>query len=220
MKHFFAKSIFLRLLFLSLFVLAFVHPVSGQNVPHGAVKIVAPDGVSTRVLAEPREGAEIVDTALNGVIFETMGARDGYVEVKIPDKSLSGFVLKTHTMPWETPGKQSSAIVLIIFLVGLVAAIVTGAVFMWFRMRKKQEAARLAAEIPAAIKRAEENFRCRGLWQRHSGIQELCESPGGRSPQSGRVSTHGRMLPGTRRCARGSGLLGNNALAGRRQDDR
>jgi tetratricopeptide (TPR) repeat protein len=159
LKDFFVTSTFLRLLIFSLLTLAFVHPVGAQGTHPSAVKILAPDGVSTRVLAEPREGAEIVDTALNGVIFETIGANDGWVEVRLPDKNRNGFVRKEHTIPWKTPDRQSSAVLLVVLLVVLVVAIAAGGALLWYRTKKNQEAARLTAEIPAAIKRAEEHFR-------------------------------------------------------------
>lgn len=153
------KGIFPGLVVCALLTLVFVYPVCGQGKFPNAVKILAPDGISTRIFAEPRPGAEVLDTAFNGVILETVGTVDGYVEVKLPDKNMTGFVLKDHTTPWHAPKKQGTSILLIALLAVAVVALVGGGLYLWVRAKKNKEAIKLAAEIPAAIKRAEEHFR-------------------------------------------------------------
>jgi len=154
-----AKTVFFGLLACAILILTFAHSVCGQDKLPSAVKILAPDGISTRVFAAPRPGAEVLDTALNGVILETVGATDGYVEVKLPDRNTSGFVLREHTAPWFAPKGKGTPVLLIVVLAIAIAAIAAGGIFLWIRTKRNKEAAKLAAEIPAAIKRAEEHFR-------------------------------------------------------------
>jgi len=125
-----------------------------------AVKIVAPDGLSTKIRSEPSETAEVVGIALNGDILEVTGGRDSYVSVFIPGTRNQGYVLTAHTIPWTMPAESGFSI----FAIGAIGAIVLLAAglvtfLFWSRARRDKDAVQHAASIPTSIKRAEDIFR-------------------------------------------------------------
>jgi len=125
-----------------------------------AIKIVAPDGLSTKIRSEPSETAEVVGIALHNDILEVTGTRDGYVSVFIPGTRNPGFVLSAHTVPWTMPaetGFSMFAIGIIVAAVLIVAGLST--FLLWSRARRDKDAAQHAASIPASIKRGEDMFR-------------------------------------------------------------
>lgn len=108
---------------------------------------------------EPKPGAEVLDTALNGQILEAIGPTDGFVEVRVPGKKVSGYVLKEHTKPWVAPPMAGTSPILVAAGVLVLGAIMAAGVFWFMRIRRTKEVAVHAAAIPTAIKRAEEQFR-------------------------------------------------------------
>ncbi len=123
-----------------------------------AVKIVPPDGRSTKIFSRPNIGSETLDTAFNGEILEVVGHKDSFVEVRLPEKKVSGFVLQAHTAPWEAPAKEGEFPIWIPLAILAVLAL-GGAAFVWLRVRSKKEVADHAASISVSIKRAEDLYR-------------------------------------------------------------
>lgn len=128
-----------------------------QRLPK-AIKIVAPDGVSTKIYSKPDLSSEAVGIAINGDVFEVASEGDPFIEISIPEKKRNGFVLKAHTAPWQPP-VEKGGFPIWIALAAVVILGVAGGVFWWFRARETKEAAEHAASIPASIRRAEELFR-------------------------------------------------------------
>ena len=123
-----------------------------------AVKMVAPDKLSVRIYSRPATNSEIIGIALEGDILETVGAKGDFLEVRIPDKKTTGFVLKEQTIPWSPPSDSGVSPILLIGL--LVVFLVAGGFGLYFiQARRRLEAAKDAASIPATIKRAEELYR-------------------------------------------------------------
>jgi len=159
LKRHFAQGIFI---FGLVCLLSAVLPVGfahGQGKFPNAVKIVAPDGVSAKIFTEPKLGARVLDTALNGQILEAVGPTDGFVQVRLPGKTVTGYVPREHTKPWEAPPIASRSPILIAAGVLVVALIIGAGLYWMMRVKRTKSVADHAASIPAAIKRAEENFR-------------------------------------------------------------
>jgi tetratricopeptide (TPR) repeat protein len=142
-----------------------------------AVHIVAPNGVSTKVLARPDPNAEVIDTVLQGDILERVGEKGKYIEVRLPDKKTTGFVLKAHTESWEPP-KETGSYLWIAVLVFLVAAVAIGVWIFFSRAKRAKELEEQAAEISRSIRDGEEFFRSGDFeaaitqFKRHVELQE------------------------------------------------
>ncbi len=124
-----------------------------------AVKIVAPDRLSVKVYKQPSESSEMVGIALDGDILEMLGTKGAFIEVKLPDKPAPGFVLKDFTVPWSAPSGSSFITRALLFIIPVLILAAVGIGLFFVRSRKKAEAAKEAAGIPATIKRAEELYR-------------------------------------------------------------
>jgi tetratricopeptide (TPR) repeat protein len=141
------------------------------------VHIVAPNEVSTKVLAKPNPAAEVIDTVLDGAILERVGQKGNYVEVRLPDKKTTGFVLKAHTGSWKPP-KESGSYLWIVVLVGFVVMGVVGVLILFNRAQTAKELEERAAEISRSIRDGEEFFRSGDYeasitqFKRHVELQE------------------------------------------------
>ncbi|MCA1961516.1 MAG: hypothetical protein LDL33_12055, partial [Desulfomonile sp.] len=123
-----------------------------------AVRIVAPDGLSTRVLSAPDPKAEVRAMVLHGEMLEVLNRSGMYIEVKLPDANSSGWVLRSHTEPWRPPEKRGRPLLLpIAIALGVIA--VGAAAFLFMRQRKAKEVERRAAMISESIRDAEDLFR-------------------------------------------------------------
>jgi tetratricopeptide (TPR) repeat protein len=128
-----------------------------QKMPD-KVKIVAPDGLSTKIHVKPDPRSETLQIALDGDVFETVGLHGTFYEVRVPDKRATGFVLATDTVPWKNPApKGISALHIVLPILGMIALGI--GVFLALRAKKDKEISKQAAAIPNAIRRAEEFFR-------------------------------------------------------------
>jgi len=123
-----------------------------------AVRIVAPDGLSTRVLVAPDPKAEVRAMVLHGEMLEVLNRSGMYIEVKLPEPNASGWVLGAHTEPWSPPKKRGRSLLLPISIALGVIVVALG-VFFFVRQRKAQEVERRAAMISESIREAEELFR-------------------------------------------------------------
>ncbi len=143
-----------------LFLLAgFVSSADLNAQESHAVKIVAPDQLSIKIHSKPSPTSEILGIALDGDVFEVVSIKGNFVEIRLPDKTVSGFVAQEHTVPWSPPPKSSKLpkILLIVVPILLLGAIGVGLYVL--RTRRKKEAVGEAVSIPATIKRAEELYR-------------------------------------------------------------
>lgn len=124
-----------------------------------AVKVEAPDGLSTPIYSKPAVGSDLLGIALQGDILEVRGVEGEFLQVRLPNhRQVSGYVVKAHAVPWEPP--RSGGIPPLLLGLGLLAVIVGGVVaYLVFRVKKTKEADQQAASIPASIKRAEELYR-------------------------------------------------------------
>ena len=127
--------------------------------PTQAVKIVAPDRLSVKIYSHPSATSEMVGMALDGDILEILGAKGAFVEVKLPDKTAPGYVLQDYTVPWSAPSDSSFVPRALFFIIPALILAAAGIGLFLVRTRRKAEAAREAAGIPATIKRAEELYR-------------------------------------------------------------
>ncbi|HMK35264.1 MAG TPA: protein kinase [Desulfomonilaceae bacterium] len=123
-----------------------------------AIKIVAPNGFSTSVYTKPSTASEVLGIAFNGTVMETVGAQGEFIEVRVPDKQANGFVLKEHTTIWEPPQKKGISL-LFVGLAGFAVLVAAGILLYFLKARKAEELAKVAASIPASIKRGEELYR-------------------------------------------------------------
>ena len=134
-----------------------VLPAWAQEMMPARVKIVAPGGFA-RIYMKPDRGAEMMQIALDAEVFETVSEQGQFYEIRVPDKNVSGFVLKEDTEPWKDQVPERIPTVYIILgLLGLLAVGAGG--YFGFRAKKDRETVKYAAAIPSAIKRAEEFFR-------------------------------------------------------------
>jgi tetratricopeptide (TPR) repeat protein len=124
-----------------------------------AVKIVAPDKLSVKIHSQPSPTSEILGIAFDGDILEVVGPKGNFIEIKLPDKTVSGFVAQEHTVPWSPPAesRRFPRILFVVIPTLLLCAMGVGLYFI--RSRKQQEAVKEAVSIPATIKRAEELYR-------------------------------------------------------------
>ncbi len=122
------------------------------------VKVVAPDGLSTKVYSKPSLTSDVLATVLHDELLEALGEKDNFIEVSLQDKKISGFIPMAHTTPWSPPPKTFFTPFLIGLIVALVVAMIAGA-FFYVRARRRTRDAQKAAQIPATIKRAEELYR-------------------------------------------------------------
>ena len=180
MKAFLTKAKTLIILVCSLCHLLAFTP-SAKEFPD-AIKIVAPDILSVQIYTQPRTGSEVLAIALHGDVLEVIGEKNGFVEVRLPAKKV-GYVAKEYTLPWQPPVKESS----MTWLIGLaVVAIAIGGVigFLALTRRRTRNAEKLAASIPAAIKRAEEFYRSEDYEQAIKEFNRYISLQGGevRSP--------------------------------------
>ncbi|MBI4961713.1 MAG: tetratricopeptide repeat protein [Desulfomonile tiedjei] len=159
MKQTFSRQALVFCFVLSLSACCFLAPVYGQGQFPNAVKIVAPDGISAKVFSQPKVGSEVLDTAFNGVILEAVGPKEDFIEVRLPGKKVTGYVLKEHTKAWEAPPISGSSPILIAVAVIVIAALIGAGLFWLMKLKRTKEVAVHAASIPAAMKRAEEHFR-------------------------------------------------------------
>lgn len=123
-----------------------------------AVKIVAPDGLSTKVLRQPTPSSEIVAIALHGDILEALGRQGEYIEVRLPTASSSGYVPAKFTIPWVAPEEKGGS-PLVPVVIGVVVAAFVVIALLIVRTRKTKETERRAALISASIRDAEDLFR-------------------------------------------------------------
>jgi tetratricopeptide (TPR) repeat protein len=160
-KPFSPIRLFLAALPAFLVILSFpAQPADARDDFPEAVKIVAPNGLPTNIYKKPRPGAEIVEMAIDGDVLEKIADSGNYVEVRLPGKEESGFVLRAHTDSWTAPiEKGLGSLVIVIVLVILAGAIALGVLY-YLRSRKSAEAAeKLAASISEAIRSAENLYR-------------------------------------------------------------
>jgi len=132
--------------------------VFAEQVYPDAIRIVAPDGLSTRILKSPSATAEVLAIALDGDILEAVGKKNGYVAVRMPDLNSQGYVLEKHTVPWVAPVDAAGS-PLVPILIGLLLMAVALAAYVIVKFRKRRELERDAAIIAESIKRAEDFFR-------------------------------------------------------------
>lgn len=104
------------------------------------IKIVAPDGRSTKIYSQPDIRSETLDTAFHNETLEVIGPKDDFVEIKLPGKKLSGFVLKTDTAPFETPTKKAGYSDWILLSLVVVLVIGVGAFILWKTRKQTEEA--------------------------------------------------------------------------------
>ncbi len=180
MKRFVKKAKTLIILVCSLcHLLGF--SASAKEFPD-AIKIVAPDRLSVQIYTQPKLGSEVLAIALHGDVLEASGTRDGFIEVRLPDKKV-GYVAKDNAVPWQPPVKKRSMAWLIVLA---VVAIVIGAVivFLVLRTRRTKDAEKHAASIPAAIKQGEEFYRSGDYEQAIKAFNRYISLQGGevRSP--------------------------------------
>jgi tetratricopeptide (TPR) repeat protein len=147
-------------LFLSIFLLGTLVSTADLNAQVSqAVKIVAPDKFSVRIHSKPSATSEILGIALDGDILEIVGTTGNFVEIKLPDKTVSGFIAKDYTIPWSPPPESQTFPKTIFLVIPALLLCAIGIGLYFIRNRKKQEAVREAVSIPATIKRAEELYR-------------------------------------------------------------
>ncbi len=123
-----------------------------------AVKIDAPDGLSTKILKTPEDAGEILGIALHGDVLEVTGKTGDYYEVRYGDSGGKGFVLESHTLPWELPKQESGSTLYIILIVIVVAAAGVGCAFL-FRAKRSKDVEDHAASVASAVRDAEDYFR-------------------------------------------------------------
>ena len=132
MKRFVKKAKTLIILVCSLcHLLGF--SASAKEFPD-AIKIVAPDRLSVQIYTQPKLGSEVLAIALHGDVLEASGTRDGFIEVRLPDKKV-GYVAKDNAVPWQPPVKKRSMAWLIVLA---VVAIVIGAVIVFLVLRTRR----------------------------------------------------------------------------------
>jgi tetratricopeptide (TPR) repeat protein len=154
-----ALGIIFLLGILSLFQICVTRDAAyGQSEFPKAVKVVAPDGFSTSIYTQPSASSQALGIAFNGIVFETVGTQGDFVEVRVPDKNTTGFLHKDHTAPWQPP-KKSEISPVYIGLAALAFLIAVIVLIYLLRAKKTKELEKVAASIPAAIKRGEELFR-------------------------------------------------------------
>ena len=123
-----------------------------------AVKIVAPDGLSTKVLRQPAPTSEILAIALHGDILEALGRKGDYIQVRLPAANASGYVPAKFTIPWVAPQEKGGS-ALVPVVIGVVVAAFVLIAFLITRARKTKETERRSALISASIRDAEDLFR-------------------------------------------------------------
>ena len=150
---------------LVLIILAFLFFIPGttglvvaQEKGPEAVKIDAPDGLSTKILSKPNDTAEILGLALHGDVLEVMGKTGDYFEVRYGDAGTTGYVLESHTLPWELPKQESGSALYIILIVIVCAAAGVGGAFL-FKAKKSKDVESHAAAVAGAVRDAEDYFR-------------------------------------------------------------
>ena len=160
LRHFLAKTA----LVVGLICLICVGPVLSfaadtQDRIMGLVQIVAPDQAATKVFSQPSPGSKVVAVAAHGEVLEIMGHTGGYVQVRLPESKGTGYVLETHTIPWQPADKPGRfpLIPVAIAVVVLAGAVVGG--LLYRKTQKAKEVERRASFISASIKTAEEFFR-------------------------------------------------------------
>ena len=134
------------------------HEAQAQNKLQ-TVRVVAPDGLSTKVYSRPSLSSEVVATALHGELLEALAEKDNFIEVSLPDRKISGFLPMAHTTPWSPPPKSGLSIIWIVLIVVVVLGLVGGGAWFYVRAKRTARDASKAAQIPLTIKRAEELYR-------------------------------------------------------------
>ncbi|MFZ5868367.1 MAG: protein kinase domain-containing protein [Thermodesulfobacteriota bacterium] len=137
-----------------------------------AVKIEAPDNLSTNILSSPRRGADVLAIALHGDVLEVVGREGDYYRVRIPEQLTFGYVLQAHTVPWRLPRALGPNWPLILAGVALLVAVLAAFAFVQLKARRAKRAEDRAAATAAAIRNAEESFRAGDYAQ---AIQEFTE---------------------------------------------
>lgn len=132
--------------------------VFAQEKTPEAVKIDAPDGLSTRILQKPGETGEILGIALQGDVLEVTGKSGDYYEVRYGESGKTGYVLEAHTLPWELPKQESGKALYVVLVVIVVAAVGVGGFFL-FRAKRSRDVETHAASVAAAVRDAEDYFR-------------------------------------------------------------
>lgn len=173
MKRFALQGIF-RLLIISCLCAAWAGngQAQGDKTFPEAVKIEAPDHLSTNILGAPRRGADVLAIALHGDVLEVVGREGDYYRVRIPEQMNFGFVLQSHTAPWRLPRAMGPNWPLILAGVALLVALLAVVGFVQLRARRAKRAEDRAASTSAAIRNAEESFRAGDYAQ---AIQEFIE---------------------------------------------
>lgn len=152
-------------------------PAWAQEKMPARVKIVAPLGF-VRIYVKPDTSAEMMQIALDAEVYETVSEQGPFYEIRVPDKNITGYVLKSDTEPWKDQVKKTVPTIYIV--VGLLIAIGLGAgAYFGLRAKKDLEAAKYAAAIPNAIKRAEESFRSGDYVQAIEGFNQYLRLQGG-----------------------------------------
>ncbi|MEJ2716210.1 MAG: protein kinase [Deltaproteobacteria bacterium] len=143
-----------------------------------AVKIVAPDGLSTKVYRQPKPTSEIMAIALHGDILEALGREGDYIKVRLPASNASGYVPVKYTIPWVAPQEKGGPPLVPLVTGSVVAALVLIG-FLVIRARKAKEAERRAALISASIRDAEDLFRSSDFTSAIEAFKRHLELQGG-----------------------------------------
>jgi tetratricopeptide (TPR) repeat protein len=141
------------------------------------IRIVAPGGFA-RIYVKPEASADMMQIALDTEVFETVSVQGQFYEIRVPDKNVTGFVLKEDTEPWKDPVKPGIPVFYIVMgLLGLLG--IGAAVYFGLKAKKERETAKYAAAIPNAIKRAEEYFRAGDYAQAINDFNQYLRLQGG-----------------------------------------
>jgi tetratricopeptide (TPR) repeat protein len=132
----------------------------GQEGMPEAVRIIAPDGLSTPIYSDPSASSRNAGLAFHGDIMEKLGEQDGFIEIPLPEGEGAGFVLKEHTETWEPPRPESSIPSWVIAAAAGLLVIIGIVIFLVMRSAKKTQAIQAhRAAISNSIRNAESHFK-------------------------------------------------------------
>lgn len=132
--------------------------VFAQEAVPEAVRIDAPDGLSTKIRKSAGPTGEVVGIALQGDVLEVVAKEGEYYKVRLGAEGKTGFVLEAHTLPWELPkGESGFPLVTVLIVIVVVVGGIGGVLFL--RAKKAKDVERHTASVSAAVKNAEDLFR-------------------------------------------------------------